>query len=85
MARLGESQGKASIADVEPGQEGLPRLLRRRRHQRRGGEKVEELSSQRGSRRCRCPGMGWFAICRDPHGNEFGIWQNDESAQMPEQ
>jgi predicted enzyme related to lactoylglutathione lyase len=28
--------------------------------------------------------MGWFATCTDPHGNEFGIWQTDPSAQMPE-
>ena len=26
------------------------------------------------------PNMGWFATCKDPHGNEFGLWQNDESA-----
>jgi len=31
------------------------------------------------------PNMGWFATCTDPHGNEFGIWQNDTSAPMPEQ
>jgi predicted enzyme related to lactoylglutathione lyase len=24
--------------------------------------------------------MGWFATCRDPHGNEFGLWQNDSNA-----
>jgi predicted enzyme related to lactoylglutathione lyase len=29
------------------------------------------------------PSMGWFATCTDPHGNEFGLWQNDESASMP--
>jgi predicted enzyme related to lactoylglutathione lyase len=29
------------------------------------------------------PGMGWFAICRDPEGNEFGLWQHDPSAQAP--
>jgi predicted enzyme related to lactoylglutathione lyase len=28
------------------------------------------------------PNMGWFATCQDPHGNEFGLWQNDSSAQM---
>jgi predicted enzyme related to lactoylglutathione lyase len=28
--------------------------------------------------------MGWFATCTDPHGNEFGIWQTDPSAPMPE-
>jgi predicted enzyme related to lactoylglutathione lyase len=29
------------------------------------------------------PNMGWFATCKDPHGNEFGLWQNDESAPAP--
>jgi len=29
------------------------------------------------------PGMGWFATCKDPHGNEFGLWQNDTSAPAP--
>ena len=29
------------------------------------------------------PQMGWFATCVDPHGNEFGLWQNDESAPAP--
>ena len=29
------------------------------------------------------PGMGWFATCKDPHGNEFGLWQNDPSAPAP--
>lgn len=26
------------------------------------------------------PSMGWFAICKDPEGNEFGLWQTDPSA-----
>lgn len=29
------------------------------------------------------PGMGWFAICKDVEGNEFGLWQTDPSASMP--
>ena len=29
------------------------------------------------------PGMGWFVTCTDPHGNEFGLWQNDPSAPPP--
>ena len=29
------------------------------------------------------PGMGWFVTCKDPHGNEFGLWQTDESAPPP--
>jgi uncharacterized protein len=28
------------------------------------------------------PGAGWFALCRDPHGNQFGLWQTDREA-MP--
>ena len=28
--------------------------------------------------------MGWFVTCRDPDGNDFGLWQSDESAPMPE-
>jgi len=26
------------------------------------------------------PSMGWFAICHDPEGNEFGLWQTDPNA-----
>jgi predicted enzyme related to lactoylglutathione lyase len=26
------------------------------------------------------PGMGWFAVCNDNAGNEFGLWQNDPNA-----
>jgi predicted enzyme related to lactoylglutathione lyase len=29
--------------------------------------------------------MGWFSTCTDPHGNEFGLWQNDPSAPAPAQ
>jgi predicted enzyme related to lactoylglutathione lyase len=29
------------------------------------------------------PQMGWFSVCRDPHGNDFGLWQNDPSAPEP--
>jgi len=30
------------------------------------------------------PSMGWFAHAKDPDGNEFSVWQGDESAPMPE-
>lgn len=30
------------------------------------------------------PGMGWFAQCKDPEGNSFGLWQSDTSAAAPE-
>jgi uncharacterized protein len=26
------------------------------------------------------PGMGWFAVCQDPQGSVFAIWEMDESA-----
>ena len=26
------------------------------------------------------PGMGYFAVCLDPEGNCFGLWQNDPNA-----
>jgi predicted enzyme related to lactoylglutathione lyase len=31
------------------------------------------------------PGMGWFALCKDTEGNEFGLWQNDPGAPAPSQ
>lgn len=30
------------------------------------------------------PGAGWFAVCRDPNGNQFGLWQSDSAAQPPD-
>jgi predicted enzyme related to lactoylglutathione lyase len=29
------------------------------------------------------PEMGWFAVCKDTEGNEFGLWQTDPNASMP--
>ncbi len=29
------------------------------------------------------PATGWFVTCRDPHGNEFGLWQQDPAAPAP--
>ncbi len=30
------------------------------------------------------PGIGWFSHCKDTEGNSFGLFQSDESVQMPE-
>jgi hypothetical protein len=30
------------------------------------------------------PNMGWFAHAKDPEGNQFGVWQSDENAPVPE-
>ena len=40
-----------------------------------GGETEEKMP---------VPSMGWFAHAKDPYGNEFSVWQSDETAPMPE-
>jgi uncharacterized protein len=30
------------------------------------------------------PGVGWFTGCKDSEGNEFSLFQGDDSAPMPE-
>jgi predicted enzyme related to lactoylglutathione lyase len=30
------------------------------------------------------PNIGWFARCKDSEGNDFSLFQGDESAPMPE-
>ena len=44
--------------------------------------RVKELGGQSGEA-LPVPGMGWFSINKDSEGNEFGLWQNDESAPAP--
>ena len=46
-----------------------------------GAARVKELGGEAGDP-MPVPSMGWFAICKDPEGNEFGIWQTDASASM---
>ena len=29
------------------------------------------------------PGVGWFTRCKDTEGNPFGLFQSDESVEMP--
>jgi hypothetical protein len=48
-----------------------------------GTARVKELGGEAGDS-TPVPNMGWFAVCTDPHGNEFGLWQTDESAPAPE-
>ena len=46
--------------------------------------KVQELGGEAGEAGA-VPGMGWFSICKDNEGNEFGLWQNDPGATAPGQ
>ena len=48
-----------------------------------GAARVKELGGE-SSEKHPVPGMGWFVVCTDPHGNQFGLWQTDESAPTPE-
>jgi predicted enzyme related to lactoylglutathione lyase len=47
-----------------------------------GTARVNELGGQAGEA-SPVPGMGWFSVCKDTEGNEFGLWQNDSNAPGP--
>jgi predicted enzyme related to lactoylglutathione lyase len=47
-----------------------------------GAARVTELGGEAGEAMS-VPNMGWFALCKDTEGNEFGLWQNDPSAPAP--
>jgi hypothetical protein len=77
MARASEQQG-AAVSASPTGERGLLVYY-----------DVEDLDAQiarvselggQGEDKQPVPGMGWFARCKDPEGNSFGLWQTDESA-----
>ena len=80
MTRIGEQQG-AAITNMEPGKRGT-RAYFAVDEINAGAARVKELGGE-ADEPMPVPNMGWFATCRDPHGNEFGLWQNDPSAQAP--
>jgi predicted enzyme related to lactoylglutathione lyase len=47
-----------------------------------GAARVKELGGEANDP-SPVPSMGWFAICSDTEGNEFGLWQNDAAAPAP--
>jgi uncharacterized protein len=49
-----------------------------------GGARVQELGGEAGEA-MPVPGMGWFSLCKDTEGNEFGLWQTDPEAPAPSQ
>jgi uncharacterized protein len=49
-----------------------------------GTVRVQELGGEAGDA-MPVPGMGWFALCKDTEGNEFGLWQTDPNASAPGQ
>ena len=81
MTRIGEQAG-AAITNMEPAKRGT-RAYFDVDEIKAGGSRVKELGGE-ASEPMPVPGMGWFVTCKDPHGNEFGLWQNDASAPTPE-
>lgn len=80
MTSTGENQG-AAITTMEPAGSG-PRAYFDVDDINDGAARVAELGGQ-SSEPMPVPGMGWFATCTDPHGNQFGLWQTDPSAPGP--
>ena len=80
IARISDEAGLA-ITNMEPGKKGT-RAYFSVDDIKAGGARVNELGGK-ASEPMPVPNMGWFVTCTDPHGNEFGLWQNDESAPAP--
>ena len=80
MTRIGDQQG-AAITNMESGKRGT-RAYFDVDDIEDGVARVKELGGK-ADQPMPVPQMGWFATCTDPHGNEFGLWQNDESAPAP--
>jgi uncharacterized protein len=77
MTRISEQQGGA-ITNMEPGKRGT-RVYFDVDDINAGAARVKELGGE-ASDSMPVPSMGWFATCKDPHGNEFGLWQSDTAA-----
>jgi predicted enzyme related to lactoylglutathione lyase len=80
MTRIGERTGGA-ITNMEPGKHGT-RVYFDVDDIDAGAARVKELGGE-ATDKMPVPNMGWFSVCSDPHGNEFGLWQSDPSAQAP--
>jgi predicted enzyme related to lactoylglutathione lyase len=80
IARIDERSG-AAVTSMEPGKRGL-RTYFDIDDIRAGTARVKELGGEAGEP-MPVPGMGWFAVCSDNAGNEFGLWQTDPSAPAP--
>ena len=80
MAQIGDQSGVA-VTNMEPSKRGT-RPYFNVDEINAGAARVKELGGE-ASEAMAVPSMGWFSTCTDPHGNEFGLWQNDPSAPAP--
>jgi uncharacterized protein len=77
QTRINDSQGVA-VSSIEPDKRGIrPYFLVEDIDA--GIIRVTELHGEV-YEKMQIPGSGWFALCRDPHGNQFGLWQNARAA-----
>lgn len=81
MTRIDDNAGLA-ITNMEPGKK-CTRAYFSVDNINTGAEQVRQLGGE-ADKPMPVPSMGWFATCRDPHGNEFGLWQTDPAAPAPE-
>src|SRR5919106_2808088 len=77
MTQISDQTGGA-ITNMEPGKRGT-RAYFDVDDINAGAARVRELGGE-SDEPAAVPSMGWFATCKDPHGNEFGLWQTDPSA-----
>jgi uncharacterized protein len=78
--QISEQTG-AAITDMEPGKR-APRVYFDVDEINAGASRVKELGGEADEPRP-VPGMGWFVVCKDTNGNDFGLWQTDPSASAP--
>jgi uncharacterized protein len=83
MTRFSENTGGA-IYEPDPANKRGARVYFDVDDIQTGTQRVGELGGEAGEA-MPVPGMGWFSICKDTEGNEFGLWQTDPSAPAPGQ
>lgn len=81
MTRFSETTGGAIYAPDPPDKRG-PRVYFDVDDISAGTARVQELGGQ-AEEAMSVPGMGWFSLCEDSEGNEFGLWQTDPDAPAP--
>ncbi len=81
MTRFSDAQGGA-IYQPEPADKRGARVYFDVDDVNAANARVSELGGQAGEAQP-VPGMGWFSVCKDTEGNEFGLWQNDPNAAPP--
>src|SRR5437016_3336617 len=71
-----------AVTNMEPGKRGI-RTYFDVEDVNAGVARVRELGGEAADA-MPVPNLGWFSTCKDTAGNEFGLWQLDPSAPMPD-